>query len=164
MNQWHISCKESGILTVGVICCCTTQLPPPPLCVYIFFPQQENLNLALNSASAIGCQVINIGAQDLREGKPHLVLGLLWQIIKIRLFADIELSRNEGMDTLTHHLNTTHSFSTTVKLFWSIDTCYPVFHYPNMATRVSGIKLGSIISGNLELNSDKALELMTTLL
>lgn len=58
---------------------------------------QENLNLALNSASAIGCQVVNIGAQDLKEGKPHLVLGLLWQIIKIGLFADIELSRNEGV-------------------------------------------------------------------
>lgn len=64
---------------------------------FLFFPQQENLNLALNSASAIGCQVVNIGAQDLKEGKPHLVLGLLWQIIKIGLFADIELSRNEGM-------------------------------------------------------------------
>lgn len=62
-------------------------------------PLQENLNLALNSASAIGCQVVNIGAQDLKEGKPHLVLGLLWQIIKIGLFADIELSRNEGTGT-----------------------------------------------------------------
>uniref|UniRef100_A0AAR2LCA8 Plastin-3 n=1 Tax=Pygocentrus nattereri TaxID=42514 RepID=A0AAR2LCA8_PYGNA len=59
------------------------------------FTTQENLNLALNSASAIGCHVVNIGAMDLREGKPHLVLGLLWQIIKIGLFADIELSRNE---------------------------------------------------------------------
>lgn len=57
---------------------------------------QENLNLALNSASAIGCHVVNIDASDLMEGKPHLVLGLLWQIIKIGLFADIELSRNEG--------------------------------------------------------------------
>ncbi|KAB0395768.1 hypothetical protein E2I00_008690, partial [Balaenoptera physalus] len=48
---------------------------------------QENLNLALNSASAIGCHVVNIGAEDLRAGKPHLVLGLLWQIIKIALAA-----------------------------------------------------------------------------
>ncbi|XP_074530745.1 plastin-3-like [Halichoeres trimaculatus] len=64
------------------------------------FTIQENLNLALNSASAIGCQVVNIGAQDLKEGKPHLVLGLLWQIIKIGLFADIELSRNEAIAAL----------------------------------------------------------------
>lgn len=58
--------------------------------------QQENLNLSLNSASAIGCHVVNIGAEDLKEGRQHLVLGLLWQVIKIGLFADIELSRNEG--------------------------------------------------------------------
>ncbi|CAJ1064216.1 LOW QUALITY PROTEIN: plastin-3-like [Xyrichtys novacula] len=64
------------------------------------FKERENLNLALNSASAIGCHVVNIGASDLREGKPHLVLGLLWQIIKIGLFADIELSRNEALAAL----------------------------------------------------------------
>ncbi|XP_060911518.1 plastin-3-like [Labrus mixtus] len=64
------------------------------------FTEQENLNLALNSASAIGCHVVNIGALDLSEGKPHLVLGLLWQIIKIGLFADIELSRNEALAAL----------------------------------------------------------------
>ncbi|XP_034038226.1 plastin-2-like [Thalassophryne amazonica] len=64
------------------------------------FTTQENLNLALNSASAIGCQVVNIGAGDLKEGKPHLVLGLLWQIIKIGLFANIELSRNEALAAL----------------------------------------------------------------
>ncbi|CAL9707471.1 unnamed protein product [Knipowitschia caucasica] len=64
------------------------------------FTIQENLNLALNSASAIGCQVVNIGATDLKEGKPHLVLGLLWQIIRIGLFANIELSRNEALAAL----------------------------------------------------------------
>lgn len=72
--------KAASLLAVSHLLCCS----------------QENLNLALNSASAIGCHVVNIGAEDLREGKPHLVLGLLWQIIKIGLFADIELSRNEG--------------------------------------------------------------------
>uniref|UniRef100_A0A4W5NV39 Lymphocyte cytosolic protein 1 (L-plastin) n=1 Tax=Hucho hucho TaxID=62062 RepID=A0A4W5NV39_9TELE len=60
----------------------------------------ENLNLALNSASAIGCHVVNIGAEDLKEGRQHLVLGLLWQVIKIGLFADIEISRNEALIAL----------------------------------------------------------------
>ncbi|XP_053574713.1 plastin-3 [Bombina bombina] len=64
------------------------------------FTIQENLNLALNSSSAIGCHVVNIGAEDLKAGKPHLVLGLLWQIIKIGLFADIEISRNEALAAL----------------------------------------------------------------
>uniref|UniRef100_A0AAY4DAY2 PLSL protein n=1 Tax=Denticeps clupeoides TaxID=299321 RepID=A0AAY4DAY2_9TELE len=64
------------------------------------FTIQENLNLALNSASAIGCHVVNIGAEDLKEGRQHLVLGLLWQVIKIGLFADIEISRNEALVAL----------------------------------------------------------------
>uniref|UniRef100_A0A8B9H8Y2 Lymphocyte cytosolic protein 1 (L-plastin) n=1 Tax=Astyanax mexicanus TaxID=7994 RepID=A0A8B9H8Y2_ASTMX len=64
------------------------------------FTIQENLNLALNSSSAIGCHVVNIGAEDLKEGRQHLVLGLLWQIIKIGLLADIEISRNEALIAL----------------------------------------------------------------
>ncbi|XP_058470224.1 plastin-2 isoform X2 [Solea solea] len=64
------------------------------------FTIQENLNLALNSASAIGCHVVNIGAEDLKEGRQHLVLGLLWQVIKIGLFADIELTKNEALIAL----------------------------------------------------------------
>ena len=41
----------------------------------------ENQNLALNSAAAIGCNIVNIGPEDLTSGKPHLTLGLLWQVI-----------------------------------------------------------------------------------
>jgi plastin-1 len=33
------------------------------------YQKTENLNLALNAAKAIGCQIVNIGAQDLLEGK-----------------------------------------------------------------------------------------------
>ncbi|OCT80914.1 plastin-1 [Xenopus laevis] len=64
------------------------------------FTISENINLALNSASAIGCTVVNIGAQDLKEARIHLVLGLLWQIIKIGLFSDIEISKNEALIAL----------------------------------------------------------------
>lgn len=70
---------------------------PVGVCSHRCLVPQENLNLALNSASAIGCHVVNIGAEDLKEGRQHLVLGLLWQVIKIGLFADIELSKNEGV-------------------------------------------------------------------
>lgn len=47
------------------------------------FTIQENQTLALNSASSIGCNIINIGATDIMEGASHLILGLLWQIIKV---------------------------------------------------------------------------------
>ena len=47
------------------------------------YAKHENLTLALNSAQAIGCNVVNIDAHDLIQGKQHLVLGLLWQIIRV---------------------------------------------------------------------------------
>ncbi|XP_041466939.1 plastin-3-like [Lytechinus variegatus] len=55
------------------------------------FTQLENLTLALNSAKAIGCSVINIDPMDIQNKTKHLVLGLVWQIIRIGLFANIDL-------------------------------------------------------------------------
>jgi hypothetical protein len=55
------------------------------------FKKTENHNLAINSAKGIGCQVINIGAGDLLKATPHIVLGLLWQVIKIGLLSEINL-------------------------------------------------------------------------
>ncbi|GAB2220773.1 hypothetical protein Droror1_Dr00008445 [Drosera rotundifolia] len=53
----------------------------------------ENHTLCLNSAKAIGCTVVNIGTQDIIEGRRHLVLGLVAQIIKIQLLADLNLKK-----------------------------------------------------------------------
>ncbi|KAK4750613.1 hypothetical protein SAY87_004095 [Trapa incisa] len=55
--------------------------------------RNENHTLCLNSAKAIGCTVVNIGTQDLVEGRPHLILGLISQIIKIQLLADLNLKK-----------------------------------------------------------------------
>ena len=38
----------------------------------------ENNNLAIGSAAAIGCSVVNMGAQDIWEQKEHIILGLVW--------------------------------------------------------------------------------------
>lgn len=50
------------------------------------YKKLENLTLALVSSQAIGCNIVNIDAHDLAKGKPHLVLGLLWQIIRVNIF------------------------------------------------------------------------------
>ena len=55
------------------------------------YQRTENANLAINAAKAIGCQVVNVGAADVLEGRPILMLGLLWQIIKIQLLSSISL-------------------------------------------------------------------------
>ncbi|CAG7726586.1 unnamed protein product [Allacma fusca] len=64
------------------------------------YTRHENLILALNSAQAIGCNIINIDGNDLILGKPHLVLGLLWQIIRIGLFSQINLEHCPGLANL----------------------------------------------------------------
>lgn len=55
------------------------------------YQKTENLNLAIQAAKRIGCQIVNIGPMDLIEGRPVLVLGLIWQIIKIQLMSQISL-------------------------------------------------------------------------
>ncbi|KAK6919264.1 Calponin homology domain [Dillenia turbinata] len=58
-----------------------------------FLPCRKTTPFASNSAKAIGCTVVNIGTQDLVEGRPHLVLELISQIIKIQLLADLNLKK-----------------------------------------------------------------------
>lgn len=58
---------------------------------FSMFQMTENNNVVINSAKAIGCSVVNIGAQDLMEGKEHLILGLIWQIIRIGLNSKIDI-------------------------------------------------------------------------
>lgn len=57
------------------------------------FQQNENNNLVINAAKSIGVKVVNIGASDLAEGhhKPHLILGIVWQLVKIQLLQQINL-------------------------------------------------------------------------
>ena len=57
----------------------------------------ENLNLAINAAKAIGLKVVNIGSGDIQEGRPHLILGLVWQIVKMTLLANINLKDNPNL-------------------------------------------------------------------
>ncbi len=47
------------------------------------------MNLALNAAKSIGCIITNINAKDIIDGNPILILGIIWQIIRIQLLASI---------------------------------------------------------------------------
>jgi hypothetical protein len=41
------------------------------------------LNLSIESARSIGCTVINITPSLIMEKREHIILGLIWQIIKV---------------------------------------------------------------------------------
>eukprot|EP00903_Cladosiphon_okamuranus_P012347 g11576.t1 len=56
------------------------------------FQKIENMNLALNAARGIGCVVTNVNAKDIIDGNSILILGLVWQIIRIQLLSSISLT------------------------------------------------------------------------
>ncbi|KZP23446.1 Ca2+-binding actin-bundling protein [Athelia psychrophila] len=55
------------------------------------FQITENNNIVITSAKAIGCSVVNIGSSDLAEGTEHLIMGLIWQIIRKGLLAQVDI-------------------------------------------------------------------------
>ncbi|KAF3488874.1 hypothetical protein F2Q69_00056432 [Brassica cretica] len=74
--------------------------------------RNENHTLCLKSARAVGCSVVNIGTRDLDEGRPHLVLGLISQLIKIQLLTDLSLKKMpqlielvEDSDVMIKHIS-----------------------------------------------------------
>ncbi|KAA1473084.1 hypothetical protein DENSPDRAFT_839506 [Dentipellis sp. KUC8613] len=55
------------------------------------FQITENNNIVITSAKAIGCSVVNIGSTDIAEGTEHLILGLIWQIIRRGLLSQVDI-------------------------------------------------------------------------
>ncbi|KAG9012953.1 hypothetical protein FRB90_006389 [Tulasnella sp. 427] len=55
------------------------------------FQITENNNIVIMSAKAIGCSVVNIGPQDIADGKEILILGLIWQIIRKGLLSRVDI-------------------------------------------------------------------------
>eukprot|EP01125_Pyxidicula_operculata_P009116 TRINITY_DN301_c0_g1_i1.p1 TRINITY_DN301_c0_g1~~TRINITY_DN301_c0_g1_i1.p1 ORF type:complete len:781 (-),score=266.22 TRINITY_DN301_c0_g1_i1:73-2415(-) len=54
----------------------------------------QNHNLALAGAKSIGCQIVNLGAEDLVDGQAHNCLGVTWQAVKIGLLSKVNLDQH----------------------------------------------------------------------
>lgn len=68
--------------------------------------RNENHELAINSAKGIGCSVVNIGAVDISEGRPHLILGLVWQGMRfVHASLSLFLGRSIWFNTLRLLMN-----------------------------------------------------------
>ncbi|GAN11708.1 fimbrin, partial [Mucor ambiguus] len=74
------------------------------------FQMVENNNIVVNSAKAIGCSVVNIGSQDIIEGKEYLILGLIWQIIKRGLLNKITIQQHPELYRLLEQDETLEEF------------------------------------------------------
>eukprot|EP00939_MAST-03C_sp_MAST-3C-sp1_P004398 g4398.t1 len=66
------------------------------------FEVKENQNLVIESAKAIGCKTVGVHNSSLIEGPrcPHVVLGLVWQIVKIQLMSVINLKQHPELVAL----------------------------------------------------------------
>ncbi|KAH8115933.1 calponin [Phellopilus nigrolimitatus] len=55
------------------------------------FQITENNNIVITSARGIGCSIVNIGSSDIADGREHLILGLIWQVIRKGLLANVDI-------------------------------------------------------------------------
>ncbi|KAI5850612.1 calponin homology domain-containing protein [Tricharina praecox] len=74
------------------------------------FHMTENNNIVINSAKAIGCSVVNIGSGDMIEVREHLILGLIWQIIRRGLLGKIDIKLHPELYRLLDEDETLEQF------------------------------------------------------
>ena len=78
------------------------------------FNQVENLNLAISAAKSIGLNVIGLNYDAIMDGKNFImVLGLMWQVVKIVVLANIQLKHHPELIRL---LNPGEQLSDLLKL------------------------------------------------
>ncbi|TPX15818.1 uncharacterized protein E0L32_000152 [Thyridium curvatum] len=74
------------------------------------FHMTENNNIVIESARGIGCSVVNIGAGDIIEVREHLILGLIWQIIRRGLLGKIDIKLHPELYRLLEEDETLEQF------------------------------------------------------
>lgn len=74
------------------------------------FQMSENANIVINSAKAIGCVVVNVHSDDIIDGKEHLILGLIWQIIRRGLLLKVDIKYHPELYRLLEDDETLEQF------------------------------------------------------
>ncbi|KAK0701507.1 calponin homology domain-containing protein [Apiosordaria backusii] len=74
------------------------------------FQMTENNNIVIESAKGIGCSVVNIGAGDIIEVREHLILGLIWQVIRRGLLGKIDIKLHPELYRLLDEDETLEQF------------------------------------------------------
>lgn len=74
------------------------------------FQMTENNNIVIESAKGIGCSVVNIGAGDIIEVREHLILGLIWQVIRRGLLGKIDIKLHPELYRLLEEDETLEQF------------------------------------------------------
>jgi plastin-1 len=88
------------------------------------FERLQNLSAVLTAARELGFNIVNVGPEDIIDQKYHLVLGLIWQIVRVCETASL-------LSSVLTHLGPFHLFlllfslahSELVILFFSLSCC-----------------------------------------
>ena len=64
------------------------------------FQKKENLNLAIAAAKGIGCRLINVNPQLILDKREHIILGLIWQIVRAKYLSKINLKETPYLLTI----------------------------------------------------------------
>ena len=57
------------------------------------FQKQENINMAITGAKKIGCILVNMTPQLIFEKREHIILGFVWQLMRIKYVSKINLKQ-----------------------------------------------------------------------
>lgn len=71
----------------------------------------ENLNIAIQAASKIGCQMVNITAEEVMDGKAIPTMSFFWQLIRVELLNNITIRGFPELDVLLKDGETTASLA-----------------------------------------------------
>jgi hypothetical protein len=96
VSDGALFCKYLNVIQPGIIPPASIKLRPKNT-----FEKSENHILSLDAAKKLGCSVVNIGPEDLIQGKPHLVMGLMWQLIKHDVLSKVSLREHPEIYQLT---------------------------------------------------------------
>eukprot|EP01103_Thecamoeba_quadrilineata_P006170 TRINITY_DN1589_c0_g1_i1.p1 TRINITY_DN1589_c0_g1~~TRINITY_DN1589_c0_g1_i1.p1 ORF type:complete len:738 (+),score=149.03 TRINITY_DN1589_c0_g1_i1:49-2262(+) len=74
---------------------CTKQNPNP-------YERLENHTIVLEACKTLNLIIVNIGPKDLDDGIPHLILGVVWQLLRFELLSQINLHQYPELSKLIH--------------------------------------------------------------
>jgi plastin-1 len=74
------------------------------------FEKSQNHILAIEAAKKLGLKIVNIGPNDLMAKTPHLILGIVWQLIRLGLMDGVSVGKHPEMIALMNPGEDMNSF------------------------------------------------------
>lgn len=74
------------------------------------FQKTENINKAISGAKKLGCILVNMTPQLIFEKREHIILGFIWQLMRIKYLSHINLKQVPNLSSLKEASETEENF------------------------------------------------------